>query len=86
MKKKLLATILALGMIFFMAGCNYQMVDLTYSYKYAIVSLPNGEIIEGEVDSWRDYEDGDQIQVTIDGVTYLVHATDAVLMTENKEE
>ncbi len=47
---------------------------------------PNGEIIEGEVDSWRDYEDGDQIQVIIDGVTYLVHAANTVLMTENKEE
>ncbi len=86
MKKKLLATVLALGMVFSMAGCNYQMVDLTYSYKYAIISLPNGEIIEGKVDSWRDYEDVDQIQVVIGGVTYLVHAADAVLMTEEKGE
>lgn len=58
------------------------MIDLTYNYKYAIISLPNDEIIEGKVESWRDYEDGDQIQVTVDGVTYLVHAADAVLMTE----
>jgi len=74
-------------MTFSMTGCgNRQMIDFTYNYKHAIISLPNGEIIEGEVDSWRDYEDGDQIQVTIGGVTYLVHAADAVLMTENKEE
>ena len=52
------------------------------TYKSAIINLPNGEIIEGKVESWRDYEDGDQIQVTVDGVTYLVHAADAVLMTE----
>ena len=83
MKKKLFATILALGMALSLAGCgNRQMIDLTYSYKYAIISLPNGEIIEGKVESWRDYEDGDQIQVTINGVTYLVHAGDAVLMSE----
>ena len=82
MKKKLLATVLALGMVLSMSACNRQMIDLTYSYKYAIISLPNGEIIEGKVDSWRDFEDGDQLQVTVDGVTYLVHATDAVLMTE----
>lgn len=69
MKKKLLAAILALGMALSLAGCgNRQMIDLTYSYKYAIISLPNGEIIEGKVESWRDYEDGDQIQVTINGV------------------
>lgn len=68
-----------------LAGCgNRQMIDLTYSYKYAIISLPNGEIVEGKVDSWKDFEDGDQLQITVDDVTYLVHATDAVLMTEER--
>ena len=85
MNKKLLAAILALGMALSLAGCgNRQMIDLTYSYKYAIISLPNGEIVEGKVDSWKDFEDGDQLQVTVDGVTYLVHATDAVLITEER--
>lgn len=85
MKKKLLAAILALGMALSLAGCgNRQMIDLTYSYKYAIISLPNGEIVEGKVDSWKDFEDGDQLQITVDGVTYLVHATDAVLITEER--
>ncbi len=85
MNKKLLAAILALGMALSLAGCgNRQMIDLTYSYKYAIISLPNGEIVEGKVDSWKDFEDGDQLQITVDDVTYLVHATDAVLMTEER--
>ena len=54
MNKKLLAAILALGMALSLAGCgNRQMIDLTYSYKYAIISLPNGEIVEGKVDSWK---------------------------------
>lgn len=85
MNKKLLAAILALGMALSLAGCgNRQMIDLTYSYKYTIISLPNGEIVEGKVDSWKDFEDGDQLQITVDGVTYLVHATDAALMTEER--
>ena len=85
MKKKLLAAILALGMALSLAGCgNRQMIDLTYSYKYAIIRLPNGEIVEGKVDSWKDFEDGDQLQITVDDVTYLVHATDAALMTEER--
>ena len=85
MNKKLLAAILALGMALSLAGCgNRQMIDLTYSYKYAIISLPNGEIVEGKVDSWKDFEDGDQLQITVDGVTYLVHATDAALITEER--
>lgn len=85
MKKKFLAFIIASGMLLLTTSCNYQVVDFTYSYKYAIINLPNGTIVEGKVDSWRDYEDGDQIQVTINGVTYLVHASDAVLMTEEPE-
>ncbi len=85
MKKKLIATVLALGMVISMSGCgNRQMIDLTYNYKYAVISLPNGNIVEGAVESWRDYDDGDQLQVTVDGVTYLLHAANVALMTEEK--
>lgn len=59
---------------------NKQILDFTYTFDYAYIQLPNGEIIEGEVESWRDYEDGDQIQVTIDGNTYLVHSSNIVLV------
>lgn len=68
-----------------MAGCNYQLIDTTYSYDRAIVQLPDGTIVEGEVDSWKDYE-GDQIQVVIDKTTYLVHSTDVVLIAGGEEE
>lgn len=64
----------------FLTGCNYQVMDLTYSYNYAYISLPNGECVEGKVDSWKDFEDGDQIQVVIDGVTYLTDTTRCVLV------
>lgn len=85
MKKKLIATVLALGMVISMSGCgNRQIIDLTYNYKYAVISLPNGDIVEGAVESWRDYDDGDQLQVTVDGVTYLLHAANVALMTEEK--
>ena len=85
MKKKLIATVLALGMVISMSGCgNRQMINLTYNYKYAVISLPNGDIVEGAVESWRDYDDGDQLQITVDGVTYLLHAANVALMTEEK--
>ena len=58
------------------------MVDLTYSYERAILSLPNGQIVEGKVTSWTDFEDGDQIQVRIDGKTYLVHSSNIVLISD----
>ena len=80
--KKLTALVLALILVFLMAGCNKQMVDLTYSYERAILSLPNGEVIDGKVSSGTDFEDGDQIQVRIDGKTYLVHSSNIVLISD----
>lgn len=79
MKKKFLA--LAVICTLLLTGCNYQMMDTTYKFDRAIISLPNGEIIEGKVDAWKDYE-GDQIQVKIDGKTYLVHSEDIVLIKD----
>ena len=83
--KKAIAIILTLAVIvglLVMAGCNKQMVDLTYSYERAVLVLPNGEVIEGRVSSWTDFEDGDQIQVRIDGKTYLVHSSNIALISD----
>ena len=63
-------------------GCNKQIFDTTYTFDKAIISLPNGELIEGEIESWTDFEDGDQIQVVIDGKTYLVHSSQIVMIAE----
>lgn len=82
MKKKLALIVPTIALAISLSGCNKQVVDLTYSYDRAIISLPNGEIVDGKVQSWTDYEDGDQIQVKINGVTYLVHASQVVLISE----
>ena len=78
----LLLAVIALLSALILSGCNKQMVDLTYSYEYAIIGLPNGEVVEGKVSSWTDYEDGDQLQVKIDGKTYLVHSSNVVLISK----
>ena len=80
--KKLAIIVSSIILAVSLAACNKQVVDLTYSYKRAIISLPNGEIVEGKVQSWTDFENGDQIQVKIDGVTYLLHASQVVLISE----
>ena len=82
--KKIIALLLAVIVLLsvcLLAGCNKQLVDLTYSYEYAIIGLPNGETVEGKVSSWTDFEDGDQLQVKIDGKTYLVHSSNVVLIS-----
>lgn len=69
-----------LAMLVAMTSCNKQVFDTTFAYDQAIVSLPDGTVVSGKVQSWRDYEDGDQIQVKIDGKTYLVHSSNIALI------
>jgi hypothetical protein len=87
MKRILAMLIVVLLMVTTLSGCsesdfNKQIIDLTYGFDKAVISLPNGEIIEGKIDRWTDFEDGDQIQVTVDGVIYLVHSSNVVLIKE----
>lgn len=81
---KRLALIIFLAIILVSCtGCyNKQLVDLTYHYDRAIVRLPNGEIVEGRVSNWRDFEDGDSIQVKIDGKMYLTHISNVCLIDD----
>lgn len=79
--KKVFAFICALIMALSLTACgNRQAFDFTYTFDEAIISMPDGSVVKGSVDSWKDYEDGDQIQVVINGVTYLVHSSNIVLI------
>ena len=83
MKKRILSIIAVLTLtLALLTGCNKQLVDLNYSFNYAIIQLPDGTIIEGKVQSWTDYEDGEQLQIKIDGVTYLCSSYNCVLMNK----
>jgi hypothetical protein len=64
-----------------LCGCNKQIIDFTYKYNYAIIKLPNGDVIEGKLDSWNDYE-GEQLQLVIDGTTYMVNSVNVVLIND----
>lgn len=79
--KKVFAFICALILALSLMACgNRQAFDFTYTFDEAIISMPDGSVVKGSVDSWKDYEDGDQIQVVINGVTYLVHSSNIVLI------
>ena len=72
---RLKAILLVLVIMFTLASCNYKTVDTVYQFDYAIIRMPNGEIVEGKIISWRDYEDGEQLQLKLeDGNTYLVNS------------
>lgn len=83
--KKLALILVLIFALLALSGCslyNRQIMDLTYSYEYAVLRLPTGEVIQGRLNSWLDFDDGDQIQVKIDGRTYLTHIANVVLISE----
>lgn len=81
--KKIGTFLLVVALCVSLVACgNRQLLDTTYTYDRAIISLPNGEVVDGKIQSWRDYEDGDQIQVVVDGKTYLVHSSNIVLIND----
>lgn len=82
--KKFIMAIAAIMMMFSLSSCgNQQLFDTTYTFNYAIIALPNGEVVEGKVKSWNDYE-GEQIQIVIDDVTYLTHSENVVMIANKK--
>ena len=78
--KKFIAIFIVTATTVILCGCNRQGVDLTYSYDYAQLKMPDGTIVEGKLDSWHDY-DGEQVQVVIDGVTYFVSSMNLVMVS-----
>lgn len=61
-------------------ACNMQIVDTNWSFDYAYIDLGNGKVIEGKVESWKDWNDSDMIQVKINGKTYYTHSSNVVLI------
>lgn len=75
-----IVVVVVLLMVLFTNFSNYDYWDTTYSFDEAIIALADGTIVHGKVENWRDYEDGDQIQVKVNGATYLVHAINITLI------
>lgn len=74
----LVSFVILIGIIWYTSFVgNRDLIDTTYHYNYGIIQLADGTIVEGTVNKWRDYENSDMIQITIDGETYLVHMMNA---------
>lgn len=81
MKKRIVALLLGLTLaVSTLTGCgNKDVWDTVYTFDYAIIELPNGEVVEGKVQSWCDYE-GEQLQVKVNGETYLTSSARCTLI------
>ena len=84
--KKIICIVLILSLALALTACqvgNRQVGwDTTQTFTYAIIELGNGELVEGTVTSWRDFDESDVVQFTMDGITYLTHYSKVILTTE----
>ena len=78
--KKIMLLVLTTVML---SGCgNQQFIDTTYTYDRAVCKLQNGEVVDGKLTSWRDYDSSDSIQVVVNGKTYYTHLMNCTLIAE----
>lgn len=94
MMKKIIALVIALSIIagtFIFMSCgsasafNVDIFDTNYKYNKAIIGMPDGTHMELDVKQWRDYEDGEQLQITdSNGDVYLVSSFNCILINEKE--
>ena len=84
--KKIICAVLILTLALALTACkvgNRQVGwDTTQTFTYVILELGNGELDEGTVTSWRDFDESDVVQFTMNGVTYLTHYSKVILCTK----
>lgn len=77
-----LTILMILAVSVLLSACNRAVFDTHYKFDRAVIKMPDGSVVSGKVDSWLDFDDGDQLQVKIDGKTYLTHATNVMLVDQ----
>lgn len=74
--------VVTVAAMFMFASCNSQLIDTTYHYDTAIIRMPDGSVVTGKVQSWKDYGNSDSIQIKIDGMSYYTHIQNVVLISK----
>ena len=80
MKKLLLGLLLVLTLIG-LTGCNKQIFDFNNSFKKVHLYETNCCY---EINSWRDYENGEQLQVHITGKGKILISSTSCFLVEDK--
>lgn len=76
---KFIMPILAVVVLAVFVGCNKQVIDFNLKFNRAYVKV--GDTWKDiEVKKWTDYDDGEQIQLTLpDGTVLIVHSANCIL-------
>ena len=85
MKRKHLFLVLALvicGVVLCSCGNRQVGIDTNQTFKRALI-LWGQEWKEVSVKNWRDFENGDEVQITTeDGFVYLTHYMNVILINK----
>lgn len=84
--RKVIAAILVLMVALVLIGCNYSgynFYDNDYHFNRAMISMPDGTILNVQIAKWSDAE-GEQLTITAkDGTRYLVSSYNCVLIEDD---
>lgn len=81
MRKRIaLALVLVIAALLLASCGNKDYFDTARTYHEAVIAMPDGTVVCGEVQTWQRHPYCDILKVKIDGVTYVVHSSDVVLM------
>lgn len=81
--KKMLTIILLLIFTLVLTSCNRQAFDFSLKYTKIHMSFDGQNYKCYNISSWRDYDDGEQIQVNIEGYgTILTSSYNAILIVD----
>lgn len=84
MKKRLVAILIILSILMasiIFSGCSRNPntpKGTVRGYSHAMLTLPDGTVVSGKLDSYDVYSYG-TIKVVIDGITYRAHSVNVVL-------
>lgn len=81
--KLITMSILLVFLTTLLSGCNKDIKQMDSKFDKVIIKLPNGEIVEGEVEEWDTSNAKDMVKVKIKGgKTYLGNSKNIVLYND----
>ena len=88
--KKIILIIILLIAIATLSGCtlgNRELgIDTKQSFDEAYIYTLDGKLaVHGLIQTWRDFDESDVIQITIDGKTYLTHYMNVLLIRNDRQ-
>ena len=62
---------------------NKDFLKVDYTFKKAVIKLPNDKVVTGEVEEWTTYDNKDTVKVKLkNGKQYLGHSSNIVLYND----